>query len=210
MGCATHSQQDEKVAICLPGKMIFLGVRRCAWKKAVAQIRMMRNFPDGADKSVRARSSPRVRLTTQWKPRKLFRAMTGYVITALLIKPLRVHARRIRMRSAPRTRGGCCKTSGKSYQPGMSRMQGYDRESPVATALNRALACTLNIDRPIRGKREFLSRLEFIVFIIADAPRGRWMMPLIPVMADCNYIAMHHNRSPWYTIWFNGMIAERI
>jgi len=61
---------------------------------------------------------------------------------------------------ASRIYDGYYKTYGKSDLPGTSRMQGYDRESPATTALNRALACALNIDRSIRGKREFLSRLE--------------------------------------------------
>jgi hypothetical protein len=96
--------------------------------------------------------------------------MTGCVITALLIKPLRGDARRIRMR--PR-RDGCCKTRGKSGRPGTSCIQGYKREW-YPTVLNRALACALNIDRSIRGKREFLSRLESTcVFIIADVSRRR-------------------------------------
>jgi len=75
--------------------------------------------------------------------------MTGCVITALLIKPLRGDARRIRMR--PR-RDGCCKTCGKSGRSGTSCIQGYEREW-YPTALNRALACALNIDQSIRGKR---------------------------------------------------------
>lgn len=71
--------------------------------------------------------------------------------------------------TASRTYDGYYKTYGKSDLSGTSRMQGYDRESPTTAALNRALACTLNINRSIHGKREFLSPLESTcVFIIAD------------------------------------------
>lgn len=65
---------------------------------------------------------------------------------------------------ASRSRGGYYKTYGKSDLPGTSRMQGYDRRSPAAAALNQTLICTLNIDRSIRGKCVFFApgiRLRF-------------------------------------------------
>lgn len=96
--------------------------------------------------------------------RKLFRATTGYVITALLRKPLRGHARRIRMRSGPSgTRGRLLQNLWKK------RPTRHVKYARIREALDRALTCTLNIDRSIRGKREFLSRLESAcVFIIPD------------------------------------------
>lgn len=93
----TPASLDEKHNIYLLGKIISTGVRRYVEKEASQKIRT-RNFPDGIDKSARARFAARGCLTTQWEPRKLFLAMTGYVITALLIKPLRDNARRIQMR----------------------------------------------------------------------------------------------------------------
>lgn len=77
--------------------------------------------------------------------------MTGYVITALLIKPLRGHARRIRMKPHRDLAAAITKPMEKATYP--ARHVCKDTiESPAIAALNRALICTLNIDQSIRGK----------------------------------------------------------